>query len=182
MSELFTMLAQHMDEHAHEDALEPVSVHGALTFLAIAGQTHCSDELIRKAWGDDLPNLPAPVLAQWVSYAEALLLELVSVLHDGLAPLLPFEPTLDWEDSAQQAWCVGFMLTVFDWADQLPDDSAEAWAEAMLPIEVGSGLFVEEPEFANLYEDEELLSSLFEQIPEVLVDLFLLMNSTAEDA
>jgi uncharacterized protein len=180
MSDLYSNLVQLMDQHAHEDALEAASVHGSLSFLAVAGQTRCSDDFVQRVWGDDLSDLPNSVLTQWCSYAEQLLGDLSSAMNDGLAPELPFNPTLDWEDSEQQAWCVGFMLTLFDWDEPIPSD-VDAWAEAMLPIEVGSGLFVDHPEFSSLYADAELLSSLLEQIPELLVDLFLLFHASTEN-
>jgi uncharacterized protein len=181
MTDLYIKLTQLMDEYAQDDALEAASVHGALSFLAVAGQTRCSEIFAQRAWGEDFAHIPQSVVSDWCAYADALLSELVSLLNEGLAPMLPFEPTLEWEDSEQQAWCVGFMLSLFDWAEHLPSQDDEIWAEAMLPIEVGSGLFVDRPEFASLYDDAELLSSLLEQIPEVLVDLFLLFNASAED-
>lgn len=181
MSELYRLMTQLMDEYAHEDALEAESVHGALSFLAMAGHLKCTDDFVHKAWGDDVAEVPQVAMTEWLSLCEQILNGLVGIFHDGLTPQLPFEPTLDWEDSAQQAWCVGFMMTLFEGSEHLPKHDSEAWAEAILPIEVGSGLFADSPEFMPLYQDPELLSSLLEQIPEVLVDLFLLLHATSEN-
>lgn len=181
MSNLYIAMSDLMDAHALDDALEAESVHGALSFLAVTGHTQCSKGFIRRAWGDDLLELPESVRKEWLNHCDQLLAELVSSLHDGLTPILPFSPTLDWQDSAQQAWCVGFMLGLLDGSEHLPPHDPEAWAEAILPIEVGSGLFAEDAEFASFYEDDALLSSLLEQIPEVMIDLFLLINASAQD-
>lgn len=181
MSDAYFNLTQILDTFAQEDALEAVSVHGSLTFLALLDCRECPAEWLDLIWGDDLGQLPKANLTDWIVQSELLLADIVSALHDGTTPTLPFDSTLAWEDSDQQAWCVGFMMTLFAIGDRLPKHDGQAWAEALLPIEVGSGLFVEDAEFKPLYADAELLSSLLEQIPENLVDLFLLLNASVDD-
>lgn len=181
MTNSYQLMSQLMDEFALEDALEAESVHGVLSFLAITGRVTATDDLAPMAWGEDLAKVPEQALFEWSQYCTQQLSDLAGLLHDGVSPQLPFEPTLDWQDSAQQAWCVGFMMALFEGSDGLPQHDTQAWAEAILPIEVGSGLFADSPEFASFYQDPELLSSLLEQIPELLIDLFLLLHTTAED-
>ncbi|HLV16795.1 MAG TPA: YecA family protein, partial [Pseudomonas sp.] len=48
------------------------------------------------------------------------------------------------------------------------------------PIMVGSGLFEDEPEFAETAADRNLVDSMIEQIPEVLTALYLLFQAPEE--
>ena len=46
--------------------------------------------------------------------------------------------------------------------------------------DIGSGLFDEQPEFAEIASDRDLVDSMVEQIPELLTALFLLCNAPEE--
>ena len=61
---------------------------------------------------------------------------------------------------------------------RVPD--AEDLAQVLLPIMVGSGLFDEQPEFAEIARDRNLVDEMVEQIPELLTALFLLCNAPEE--
>lgn len=58
--------------------------------------------------------------------------------------------------------------------------SEDEVSELLLPIMVASGLFDDEPEFADFLKDDELVDSMIEQIPEILTALFLLFNAPDE--
>ena len=53
----------------------------------------------------------------------------------------------------------------------------EIVSELLLPIMVGSGLFEDQPEFAEIAKDQDMVEDMMEHIPEVLTQLFLLFHA-----
>ena len=45
---------------------------------------------------------------------------------------------------------------------------------------VGSGLFADQPEFAEIEQDEDMVEDMVEHIPQVLTQLFLLFHAPEE--
>src|SRR5690606_33465682 len=76
--------------------------------------------------------------------------------------------------------CVGFLEGVFlreeDWFRQ----DEETVSELLLPIMVGSGLFEDQPEFAEIAQDEEMVQDMLDHIPDVLTQLYLLFQAPEE--
>lgn len=177
MTDLLDAMTDALDDLAGDDTLDGICVHGALTAWAISGGQALPDNFAEHVFGDDLSTVPTEALhalsAQW----RAMLNHIHAALYDDTDLELPFDITLDWEDSEQQAWAIGFMEIVFSHEQAFADADEDELAELLLPIQVASGLFTEEKEFADLYEDDDLLISFLNQVPEVLVDLYLLFNS-----
>lgn len=84
------------------------------------------------------------------------------------------------EDEALFDWCGGFMEGHFLNEKQWFAEHEQEVCELMLPIMLGSGLFDDEPEFEEILEDEDLTVNMMIQIPEVLMELYLLFNSPEE--
>jgi len=60
------------------------------------------------------------------------------------------------------------------------EHAEEEVSELLLPIMVGSGLFDEQPEFADIAADRNLVDEMIDQIPELLTALFLLCHAPEE--
>ena len=56
----------------------------------------------------------------------------------------------------------------------------EEVSEMLLPIMVGSGLFDDQPEFADIAQDANLMDDMIVQIPEALTALYLFCNAPDE--
>ena len=56
----------------------------------------------------------------------------------------------------------------------------ETVSELLLPIMVGSGLFEDQPEFAEIAQDEEMVQDMLDHIPDVLTQLYLLFQAPEE--
>ena len=84
------------------------------------------------------------------------------------------------DESKLRGWCIGFMEGVFLREDVWFEDDEDEVSELLLPIMVISGLFDEQPDFAEIGSDIELLESMAEQIPEILTTLFLLCQAPDE--
>lgn len=166
----------------HEEALDYVAAHGYLTALSI-----CPDPVPAREWIDALFAEPP----HYRSDAEK------ADIEDALAQLkahigrqlasdedmeLPCDLDLgdDPDDSDLRGWCIGFMEGVFLRETTWFEHAEEEVSELLLPIMVGSGLFDEEPEFAEIARDRDLVDSMIDQIPELLTALFLLCQAPEE--
>lgn len=164
------------DDNRHEDCFDIHGLHGYLTALVLVSEP-LNDDWLNSAMGQPLTELD-PTEAQFIADACVALHQLIAEeLYSDDAVGLTFEPTSDYEDSDMEAWCQGFMEVVFELPEQWHHDDEEQLSLMLLPIEVGSGLFVEEPEMAQFYKNKTLLKQMFDQIPEVLTDIYLLFHA-----
>jgi len=166
----------------HEEALDYIATHGYLTALSI-----CAEAIPEREWIDALFAEPPHYAddAQREDIEDALR-QLKALIARQLASdedmELPCELDLgeDPDDSELRGWCIGFMEGVFlreaAWFEHAEDEVSEL----LLPIMVASGLFDEQPEFAEIAADADLVDSMVEQIPELLTALYLLSNAPEE--
>ena len=169
-------------DELHEEALDYIAAHGYLTALSI-----CPQPVPEREWIDALfserPHYRSDAEREEI---EATLIQLQSHIARQLAsddePDVPCELDLGEEpdDSDLRGWCIGFMEGVFLREAVWFDDAEDEVSELLLPIMVGSGLFDEQPEFAEIARDRDLVDSMVEQIPELLTALFLLCNAPEE--
>ena len=169
-------------DELHEEALDYIAAHGYLTALAI-----CPDPVPQREWIDALFSEPPHYRSDAErDDIEATLVQLHSHIARQLAsdddPEVPCELDLGAEpdDSDLRGWCIGFMEGVFLREAAWFDDAEDEVSELLLPIMVGSGLFDEQPEFAEIARDRDLVDSMVEQIPELLTALFLLCQAPEE--
>ncbi|WP_263144325.1 YecA family protein [Pseudomonas sp. RIT-PI-AD] len=166
----------------HEEALDYVAAHGYLTALAI-----CPEPVPEREWIDALFAEP-PHYRNDDEHAdiESALVQLKAHIARQLAsddePEVPCELDLGEEpdDSDLRGWCIGFMEGVFLRESIWFEDAEDEVSELLLPIMVGSGLFDEQAEFAEIAQDRDLVDSMVEQIPELLTALFLLCQAPDE--
>ncbi|CAD5109661.1 UPF0149 family protein [Zestomonas carbonaria] len=182
-AEQLTRLQAFLDaDELHEEALDYIAAHGYLTALSI-----CSEPVPEREWIDALFSEPPhyrddieresieTTLVQLKAHITRLL-----AADDDLE--LPCDLDLgdDPDDSDIRGWCIGFMEGVFlreaIWFENAEDEVSEL----LLPIMVGSGLFDEQPEFADIARNRELADDMVDQIPEALTALFLLLNAPEE--
>lgn len=163
-------------ERVGADALDLISAHGFLVALAVAPRelepTTWIGELFQgePAFSDDAERHDI------LGLLETLKTNAIMALEQGLLPELPFEPTLAGmapEETPIGDWCAGFMEGVFlDEAAWFDDDEADA-AALLLPFMALSGLFDDEPDMAELTRDIERMEALVQQLPELVLDLYL---------
>ena len=169
-------------DELHDEALDYMAAHGYLTALSICPEVVPEDE-----WIDALFAEP-PHYADEEQAADirAGLLQLKAQIERDLASdddmELPCALDLGAEpdDSDLRGWCVGFMEGIFLREDVWFEDAEEEVSELLLPLMVASGLFDEQPDFAEIAHDHDLVASMVEQIPEVLTALFLLCQAPDE--
>ncbi|MBF8781884.1 UPF0149 family protein [Pseudomonas fulva] len=182
-AEQLTRLQAFLDaDELHEEALDYVAAHGYLTALSI-----CAEDVPEREWIDALfaeePHYDSE--AQRVEI-EATLVALKAHIGRQLASDDEFELPCDLDlgddpdDSDLRGWCIGFMEGVFLREEAWFENAEEEVSEMLLPIMVGSGLFDEQPEFADIAANQHLQEDMVVQIPEALTALFLLLHAPDE--
>lgn len=182
-AEQLTRLQVFLDaDDLHEEALDYVAAHGYLTALCIcpdlvpdaewiealfAEPPHYADETERQAIETTLIQLKAHIARQLGGDED---LELPCPLDLGEDP----------DDSDLRGWCIGFMEGVFLREATWFEEAEEEVSELLLPIMVASGLFDEQPEFADIAADADLVDEMVDKIPELLTALFLLCQAPEE--
>jgi len=166
----------------YEEALDYIAAHGYLTALAI-----CPEIVPEEEWVAELFAEP-PVYqdeAQQEDIEDALRhmkAHIERMLASDEEFVLPCDLDIGDEpdNSELRGWCIGFMEGVFLREDIWFEDDEDEVSELLLPIMVVSGLFDEQPDFAEIAEDLDLLDDMAAQIPELLTTLFLICQSPEE--
>ena len=183
LAEQQTRLQAFLDaDELHDEALDYIAAHGYLTALSICPEPVPAEEWIEALFAE------APSYRDEAEEADitAGLLQLKAQIERQLASdddmVLPCELDLGEEpdDSDLRGWCVGFMEGIFLREEVWFEDAEDEVSELLLPIMVASGLFDEQPDFAEIAKDLDLVDSMVEQIPEVLTALFLLCQEHEE--
>ena len=166
-------------------SLEPTGLE-CLTLYAFSSENwkRSEDEvddlmnLMRRFIKSDLPefianNVKLKIIGDWQSLAP----DIVAMLEDALARVPHSAPAIqlyslvvagDGQQSVFLREAVWF------------EDAEDEVSELLLPIMVGSGLFDEQTEFAEIARDRDLVDSMIDQIPELLTALFLLCQAPEE--
>jgi uncharacterized protein len=163
------------NEQRQEDCFDIHGLHGYLTALAICSEP-LTDTWLATAIDQPLTELPESEAAYFANTCVELHSLILEELYSDDSISLTFEPTVEYEDSDMEAWCQGFMEVVFELPEQWHHSDEEQMSVLMLPIEVASGFFVDEPDFKQFYTQKALLKQMFDEIPDILTDLYLFMN------
>jgi len=179
-AELDLLEAFLLSDQVSETALDLIGAHGLLCALNIAPTSTPKAEWMSLIF-DGEPNWEN---AEQKAQIENLLAKLDNTVSNDLSAdqevPLPFELTLEVEDEDDTAevtlWSEAFMEGVFlneaDWFER----DEETVAGLLLPIMVASELF-DDPEIQDIRKDRALCEEMCDQIPEVLIDLYLLYHA-----
>ncbi|WP_320822928.1 YecA family protein [Reinekea sp.] len=163
-------------EQRCEDCFDFHGLHGFLTALFLCSEP-LSDEWLSSAIDQPLSDLPDADAEAFSQGCVALYKQIGDELYSDSNLSVTFEPTVDYQDSDMEAWCQGFMEVVFERPEAWQHEDEEQLALLLLPIETASGFFVDEPDFQKLYSQPELLTQMFNDIPELLTDIYLLFHA-----
>lgn len=181
MQDIRSTLDQLLEKYAVEEAFTFDAVHGFLTAQAI-----CPSPLAEKERNEIIFDGEAKLSSEDANTLNQALASLKKIIdrdfNDEEGFTLSCEAELgDLDDEALFDWCGGFMESHFLNEDQWFADHEQEVCELLLPVMLGSGLFDEEPEFAEILKDDALAEDMYSQIPEVLMELYLLFNSPEEN-
>lgn len=165
------------------EALDVIGLHGFMVALAVCPDPVPTGEWLPVAF-NGMPAFNAEFSEETViGWLETMLAETRTALYRGQTIELPFEPELEedevLDDSEVCAWCAGFIEAVMMreaiWFGQHEQDAAEL----LLPFMAISCLFPDE-ELDEIVADLDTTNRLAAQLPEILVDLYLLFHAPAE--
>lgn len=163
-------------EQVGEDALDLISAHGFLVALAVAPSEQPTAQWLEELFQGE-PSYRNDAERDDIIHLLTLLRDnAMAVLEQGGLPELPFELTLDGlpaEETPIGDWCAGFMEGVFSDENAWFQDDEEAAATLLLPFMLLSGLFEDEPDMAEMAQDQANQESLVAQLPELVLDLYL---------
>lgn len=169
------------------EALDVIGLHGFMVALAVCPEAVPTGEWLPVAFNgmprftnDNSNEFSEDTVIGWL---ENMLEQTRTVLYRGQTIELPFEPELEedevLDDSEVSAWCAGFIEAVMMreeiWFGQHEQDAAEL----LLPFMAISCLFPDE-ELDDIVADLDTTNRLAAQLPEILVDLYLLFHAPAE--
>ena len=182
MLELQSSLDALLDKYSpDEGTLDFHGVHGFLTAMTIC-PFEASQQEVFEAIFDGEVKLPEADAEQLDQYLALILTDIDRGFNDedeGFS--LSCEADLDSHDDDSLAnWCIGFMVAHFLDEDLWFTRDEQEVCELLLPIMLASGLFDEEKEFRDIRKDTQLSEDMCSQIPEVLMELYLMFNSPEE--
>lgn len=180
MSNIPALVETLLNASPHEGTLDYHGLHGFLTAQAI-----CPAKLTEKQRNESIfdgdVNFPPATSVQW----EQLIDNIEAAIDRGFNDedegfVLSCEAVMDGADEALSNWCTGFMVAHFLNEETWFINNEQEVCELLLPIMLASGLFDEEPEFKEIRKNNGLTEDMFSQIPEVLMELFLMFNAPEE--
>ncbi|WP_428243711.1 UPF0149 family protein [Gynuella sp.] len=171
-------LYDYLDADGHSDeVLEFYGYHGLLTATALLPIP--PDWTTIHSWIFDTEDQPNNT--DQTARFKTLTLLLIDNIQDEITAdeqvALPFDILPGEITEEMEAWCSGFMQVIFESDSQLEKFDQEALSVLLFPFELGSRLFEDETEFKQISKNTKLKIQVLNQIPEALVDLYLLTHS-----
>ena len=166
-------------DQRNDDCMDIHAFHGMMTALNICGE-QLDDQWLADAIDQPLTQLPESEAIAFANASVALYKDIGEELYSDSNVSMTFEPTTNFEESDMQAWCQGFMEVVFKVPKAFEHKDEEQLALLLLPIEAASGFFTDEADFKQLYRQPKLLKQMFDDIPELLTDLYLLFHAPSK--
>lgn len=165
----------------NEGTLDFNGVHGFLTALSIR-PVDLSEQQRNEQIFDGSPDLTpeqAETLNRLITLVQTGIDRAFNDEDEGFS--LSCEAELeDHDDDALANWCTGFMVAHFLDKDAWFASNEQEVCELLLPVMLASGLFDEEPDFIEIRRDNKLTEDMCSQIPEVLMELYLMFQSPEE--
>ena len=168
-----------------DDVLDFHETHGLLTATVVSPTPLADEDWLALVFGEeDTPFNTQQDAELCVQLLKRLKIQIADELYSDQQVALPFDlapgldliPKSDQDQSDLSAWCCGFLELVFSQQDQWFANE-EAASTLLFPIELGSGLFAQEDEIKSILKKSKLAGDVIQQIPEVLVDLYLLFHA-----
>ncbi|WP_062270252.1 YecA family protein [Endozoicomonas arenosclerae] len=179
MQDICSTLDPLLDKYADEDAFTFHAVHGFYTAMAINPFELKVDERNEILFGTPV-SLSKDDGVQLEQALSQLSRTIDRQFNEEEGFELSCEEYADPDDEDLMDWCCGFVQAHIMNEAQWFQENEQEVSELLLPIMLGSGLFDDEPEFEAILEDEQLTEDMCSQIPEVLMELYLLFNSPEE--
>ena len=165
----------------NEGTLDYHGLHGFLTALIICPASLTEEERNENIFDSEIP-LPEATSKDF----NQLIIKVQTAIDRGFNDeeegfSLSCEAELDdHDDEALANWCTGFIVAHFLNEEVWFAINEQEVCELLLPIMLASGLFDDGQEFKDIRKDSKLTEDMCSQIPEVLMELYLIFNAPEE--
>lgn len=172
------------DDNLDSEAMDAVYAHGFMVAQALSPQPLETADLIATVCNGET-SLPKEAYQQLSDLLIQLRQAATSACYRGYEIELPVSLNLDeGEIQAYESplcdWCAGFVESVLLQEALWFSKAEQDIAELLLPLMALSGLFEEEAEVASLQENFPLLQQMALQVPQILIDLYVVLHAPEE--
>ncbi len=174
---LFQALDKAADQN--EDALDAIMAHGYLTAQVISPAPDSLEDICRTLFPDtSVTGLTVQELTADINSVMTLIDNQLNDDSDEVQIPIIVEEDEALLESELADWCAGFMEAHIEQEEAwLNGQNEQAVVELLLPVASLSGIFAEEDDFKQISSNIELLEDMADQLPEVLVELYLLLRT-----
>ena len=178
--ELETLAELLENEAERSDSFDFFAVHGFLTGMH-TGPVPCDVSTVLEAAFDEKTGFSPGQMSQLEDLLLKLSKEIQAWLDSGVDFPVPTDLTLldDEGEPPLESWAMGFMSAVILNEEAWYSEREDLVAQHLFPIMYASGLFMDEPEMADIDEDAELSDQICGNIPAAIVELYLMMLGAA---
>jgi len=165
------------DEAERNDSFDFFAVHGFVTGM-LTGPTEFDIQTVWDCAFDENTGFSKDQKATVTKLMSDLAKEIQAWLDSGQDFPVPCDLTLldDDGEPPMESWAMGFMSAVLLNEEVWYAEREEVVAQHLFPIMYASGLFMDEPEMADIDEDVELSDQMCSNIPAAVVELYLMLN------
>ena len=162
-----------------KDVMDYSAAHGFLTGIII-GPVAVDNETVLKYMTTGLSTeVKTEAKAQALASIQALRTEIDRQLNSDADDFcIPDQLVADQSpiDSHLADWCTGFLEAHFEYEEPWLANQEQEILELLLPIMTLSGIFDDEPEFRDITANTDLIEDMCQQLPDILVELYLLFH------
>ena len=164
-------------EAERNDSFDFFAMHGFITGL-LSGPTEFNTQQVWSAAFDEQTGFNTEEKETLNRLLTRLTHEIQSWLDSGQDFPVPADLTLQDENDEPplESWTMGFMTAVLIHEESWYENNEEVVAQHLFPLMYASGLFMDEPEMADIDEDPELSDQICNNIPGAVIELYLMMN------
>lgn len=163
-------------EQVDAEALDLIGAHGFLLALAVAPRDVPASTWVVELFHGEPAFTDDAERNDILGLLERLKRNAIEALEHGHLPELPFDLELGdlaAEETPIGDWSAGFMEGVFLDESAWFEGDEEGAATLLLPFMALSGLFDDEPDMAELASDPMQAERLVQQLPELVLDIYL---------
>lgn len=166
-----------LESYLFSDALENSAMDyfelvGAVTAQLVSPAEITDAEFIELITGTDNPPTPPSF---FLSLINELRTKIKTEIEQEESLIIPTEA--ESELDCIRNWCSGFCQVYFCTEEKWFEKDEELVGELMLPILALSGLLDEDESFIDIKDNLELLEAFCDQLPDLVLDLYLLFHS-----
>jgi len=165
------------DEADRNDSFDFFAVHGFITAL-LTGPVEFDVQDVWDCAFDETTSFTPANKATVTALMVKLSKEIQAWLDSGQDFPVPTDLSLMDDDGEPplESWAMGFMSAVLLQEEAWYASNEELIAQFLFPIMYASGLFMDEPEMADIDEDSELSDQMCANIPVSIIELYLQLN------